>query len=90
MKATLKVNGQEKELTCFLCNNNEFDKHIVKVSIANMQYSCGREYQNGYKDEKTIKLICKKCGFIHEFGNEFVNEVSEIDDDVIIGDIEEC
>ena len=89
MKATLKVNEQEKELTCLLCNNNEFDKHVVKVSVANIQYSCGREYQNEYKEGRTVRLVCERCGLIHEFGNDFVKEVSEIDDDLIIGDIEE-
>ena len=89
MKAILKVNKTKKELTCLLCVNNEFNKQVTKTSIVNIEYFRGQEYQNGYKEERTMRLVCKKCGFIHEFGNDFVKEISEIDDDVIIGDIEE-
>lgn len=92
MKAILKINGEEKELGCVVCGNTEFNKRIVKTAVANIQYSCGQEYQNGYRDEELVVLSCEKCGFVHPFEKERVENVTEInpyDCDVIIGEIEE-
>jgi uncharacterized Zn finger protein len=67
----LNVKGEDKQLICPFCKNEEFSKSIVENKIVKTVDGWNGEYRDGYTDDETIKFTCNECGYVVYFEDKY-------------------
>lgn len=67
--ASIKLMKLNRNLSCLICNNDNFKHQEEKIQIAN--YSGYMRIRDGYTEMTLERVSCKNCGWSITFENDW-------------------
>ena len=73
MKAKIVIDkDKELEVNCDTCKNSEFENGLVNEEEVKIHHDWNGDHRDGVDRNEVVKLVCKVCGRIHYFQDEYI------------------